>query len=299
MALAGLACCSSTTVGPEPPAPRASASVVAVASAPAVASGQGARAAPSASADDLAINPEDPDEIIYPRSASPPEASITPAPGSLEASREQFVELVARFARRRGKAPVVDEIRQAFSPAPRPADPAAPAPPSRWGRLCRQFELIKEEPIDQLCKNGGDWLPSVLVADFDGDGTDDFILFGTWSVAAHQDDLLGVYVRDGEAVRPLPLPQSRPFAPDETLHHFGRPFLKKVEGGLLLEDSIYERWDAAGGAIGHSPLEEAARTRTETHYYLIARGVPRLQKTRIEDWDKARGRREKTVKAKP
>jgi hypothetical protein len=283
------ASCKRSQIAPEPTPPRASAS--ASASAP------GAVARPSTSAAS-----EYEDLPLYPLDANPPDTSDNVNTASLEATREQVIDLVARFARRRGKAPDAAEIRQALAAPYRPfelPEDGKPVIPTRWGKLCRTYQLVKEEPIDQLCMNGAMWAVTIVVADFDGDGTDDFILFGTWTVAAHQDVLLGVYTREGDVVKPLPQPQEQPFAPDESMHHFRRPFLKKSPGGLLLEDTQYERWDASGASLGWAPVGEEARRRDETRTYLITRGRPVLQQTRIEEWDKKRGKQSKVIKATP
>ncbi len=215
------------------------------------------------------------------------------------ASREQALEFLQRAARYRGKPVDPARLTAAYDA---PMRSFGDQTPTLWAAVCVEMGLADEEALEVLCQDNVSWGPSLERADIDQDGVEEFLLFGTWTVAAHHDALLAIFTPDRDSLRRLPIPRGAPF--DEMgespfFYHLGRPMVRKVGKHVLFDVITIERWNAEGVPLGWSPVEEAVRVLETRQTYEFRAGIPKLRKTSVEDWTRGKGKRVKVTKVPP
>ena len=213
------------------------------------------------------------------------------------APRGQALDFLQRAARYRGKP--VDAVRlvAAFDA---PTRMLGDETPTLWAAVCAEMGLADEEALEVLCQDNVNWGPSLERADIDQDGVEEFLLFGTWTVAAHNDALLAIFAPYGDSLRRLPIPRGAPFdemAESPYFYHLGRPMVRKAGKRVLFDVITIERWNAEGVSLGWSPVEEAVRVLETRQTYEFKAGIPKLRETSVEDWTKGKGKRVKVTKA--
>jgi hypothetical protein len=213
------------------------------------------------------------------------------------APREQALDFLQRAARYRGKPVNLARLTAAYDAPMRAFDDETP---TLWATVCVEMGLADEEALEVLCQDNVSWGPSLERADIDQDGVEEFLLFGTWTVAAHHDALLAIFTPDKDSLRRLPIPRGAPF--DEMgespfFYHLGRPMVRQVGKQALFDVITIERWNADGAPIGWSLVEEAVRVLETRQSYEFKAGVPKLRKTSVKDWTKGKGKRVKVTRA--
>jgi hypothetical protein len=221
-----------------------------------------------------------------------PPAESRSAANPLGATKTQWIEFLERAARSRGKIPNRARLVKALDePEHRWGDESK----TLWAAECLALGFVDEDSdLEVLCRGEGNYEGlTLLVVDVDGDHANDYLVFGTWSLAAHQDELLLMYAPEGDALRKVHFDHGPPLdvgEQDSRMVSLGRPFLRKVGTKLVLEFTHLERYDPAGESLEYT-AGDLARSVTTKRKYDFNAGHPVLLETRTEEWTAKNGKR--------
>lgn len=237
-----------------------------------------------------------------PRAAPPEESWVAPtakppaesrsADNPLGATKGQWIEFLQRAARSRGKNPNRERLVKALDEPEHRWDDKSQ---TLWAAECLALGFVDEgSELEVLCRGEGNYEGlTLLVVDADGDHANDYLVFGTWSLGAHQDELLLMYAPEGDGLRKVQVDQGPPLnigEHDSRMVSFGRPFLRKVGTKLVLEFTHLERYDTAGESLEYT-AGDLARSVTTKRKYDFNAGHPVLLETRTEEWTPKGGKR--------